>query len=172
MKKWLRSVVAMSAILGFAFPAAAADWGSLSGKFVYEGTAPKPKPLAITKDNQVCDQFKDEIVEQQLLIGEENALTNVFVYLRVPAGKTIAIHEDHKKAAEKPAVIENFHCMFYPHCVGVWAKEQKVFVKNRDPLPQVVKVDCVKNTSINLTMAIDGEVLHTFPLGERLPKPV
>ncbi len=172
MKKWLNLAAVAAASLGLIAPATAADWGHLSGKFVYDGTAPKPKPLTINKDNQVCDQFKDEVVEQQLLVGEQNGLSNVFVYLRVPTGKTVDAHPDYKKAAENPAVIENFHCMFYPHAVGVWAKQQKVLVKNRDPLPQVVKVDVFANTPINLTMGIGGEVEHNFPKGEKLPAQV
>ena len=172
MRNWTNAVFATAAIVGIALPAAAADWGNLSGKFIYDGTAPKPNPLNISKDNQVCDQYQAEIVEQGLLVGEESGLSNVFVYLRVPSGKTVAIHDDYKKQAEQPALIENFHCMFYPHAVGVWAKEQKVLVKNRDPLPQVVKVDLIKNASINLTMGINDEVTQSFQQAERLPAPV
>jgi hypothetical protein len=151
----------------------AAEWGHLTGKFVFEGTAGKPKALAITKDNQVCDQYKDEIVDQQLLIGEQNGLSNVFVYLRPGSNKSLEIHPDHKAAAEKPVVLENFHCMFYPHALGVWAKQQKLLVKNRDPLAQVVKIDTLTNTPINLAMSSEGgEIEHLFSKSEKLPCPV
>lgn len=172
MRLWTRTALSFAATIGLTVPAIAAEWGNLSGKFVYDGTAPAPKPLAITKDNQVCDQFKAEIVEQELLVGQEQGLSNVFIYLRVARDKAPAIHEDYKKAAQKPALIENFHCMFYPHAVGVWAKEQKLTVKNSDPIAQVVKIDVLKNTTINLTMGIGDEITHTFPLGERLPSKV
>ncbi|MBS0263217.1 MAG: hypothetical protein JSS02_14830 [Planctomycetes bacterium] len=124
----------------------------------------------ITKDNQVCDQFKAEIVEQDLLVGDENGLSNVFVYIRVPSGKTIDVHADLQKAAEKPVVLENFHCMFYPHALGVWAKKQKLIVKNRDPLAQVVKIDLLSNSSVNVVMGLDGgEVEQVFQKAERVP---
>jgi len=170
MKKLLSLAAVVAAVCGVtSVPASAADWGNLSGRFVYDGTAPKPKPLTITKDNQVCDQYQSEVVEQHLLVGEQSGLSNVFVYMRPPKGKTLDIHPDYRKAAEKPALIENFHCMFYPHAVAVWAKEQKVLVRNSDPIPQVVKIDVLLSTPINLSMGIGGQVEHTFPRGERLP---
>jgi len=171
-KMWTQAVLPFAVAIALSAPVLAADWGNLSGKFVYDGKAAMPKALAITKDNQVCDQFQAEIVEQELLVGKESGLSNVFVYLKVARDKAPAIHEDYKKAAQKPALIENFHCMFYPHAIGVWAKEQKVLIKNSDPIAQVVKIDVVKNSSINLTMGIGDEITHMFPLGERLPAKV
>lgn len=172
MKKWIRCVVAIAAAGFIAGQVQAADWGDLTGKFVYDGVAPKPKPLNISKDNEVCDKFKDEVVEQGLLVGEQSGLSNVFIYLRTPTGKTIEVHPDLKKAAEKPAVLENLHCMFYPHVIGVWAKNQTLLVKNSDPLSQAVKIDVITNTPINVIMGIGGEVEQKFQKNERLPATV
>lgn len=156
-------------------PAAAAnpEWGSLSGSFVFVGDAEKPEPLKITKDNECCDKYQDEIFDQSLLLGDNKELTNVFVWLRTSRrGPKVSIHPDYEKAAAEDVLIDNTHCMFYPHAAGVWAGKQTLLVKNSDPIAQAAKIDTLINAPLNATIPIGGEVTHKFEKGEPLPLPV
>ena len=150
----------------------AADWGHLTGTFKYEGTAPKPAEMQITKDQPVCGKYQSEIVEQGLLVGEAGGVENVMIWLKPAMGKTVPVHPEVEKAASSPVVLDNLHCMFKPHALGLWAKHQTLVVKNSDPIAQALKIDPVRNPPINVALAIDGTVEQKFQLGERLPAAV
>lgn len=173
MMKRVCVVLGYVLLAGLASSVQAADWGNLTGTFLYDGVAPKPEPLVITKDQEVCGKHQDEIVDQSLLVGEKGGVSGVFIWLKVAGGKKVSIHPDFEKDIGKnPAVLDNFHCMFKPHTIGVWAQKQTFICKNSDPIAQVVKIDMIKNQSVNATMAIGGQFEHKFPLAERLPSGV
>jgi len=168
-----RLLAGLVLVLGISGTCVAAEWGNLSGKFVYEGKAPTPEKLQITKDVEVCSKYQDEIVDQSLLVGADGGISGVFIWLRVPQGKKIDIHPDLIANAEKnPTTIDNLHCMFNPHTACVWGGKQKLLVKNSDPIAQVVKIDFNKNSAVNATMAVGGNFEAAFPVAERLPAPV
>lgn len=155
-------------IIAPAIARCADHWGSLTGTFIYDGTAPVPRKLEITKDQECCGQYQEEIVDQSLLVGPEGGLSNVVVILK----KTpkIAIHPDLKShAAENPAVIDNVHCMFYPHVIGVWAGEQTLVIKNSDPIGQAAKLDTLKNPPINTLLPVGAKIEQKFQKAETLP---
>src|SRR5436190_20158741 len=71
----------------------AAEWGSLKGRFLVDGTAAKPAPIAITKDPEYCGQHK--LVSDSVVVGKDNCLVNAVVFLRAPFGKKVGIHPDY-----------------------------------------------------------------------------
>src|SRR5438270_11310469 len=80
----------------------AAEWGSLKGRFVVDGTAAKPKPVSITKDPEYCG--KHNLVDETAVVGKDNALANAIVYLKVGLGKKIEIHPDYETTLKQPVV--------------------------------------------------------------------
>lgn len=152
--------------------ASAAEWGNLTGKFVYDGPAPKPAKLKLTKDQEFCGKYETEIVDQSLVIGEAGGLANVFVHVKLAKGKKMDIHADYEKLAEKPVVLDNLHCMFAPHALALWAPKQKLLVKNSDPIGQAVKIDAFNNSSVNAILAVGSEVEQKFQFGEAVAAPV
>src|SRR4051812_30406560 len=60
--------------------ASAAETGTLSGRFVYVGSAPTPPKLEINKDPEVCG--KHNLVDESLLVGKDNGIANVVVFAR------------------------------------------------------------------------------------------
>ena len=58
----------------------AAEWGSLKGRFVVDGTPPKPAPLVVTKD-QFCIDKKP--INESVVVGPKGELANAVVFLRV-----------------------------------------------------------------------------------------
>ncbi len=77
----------ISIALGIALFAAAAatasadDWGTLTGRFVYDGKAPTPTALSITKDQEVCSK-PPHLVDESLLVDDKGGLANVVIWAR------------------------------------------------------------------------------------------
>ncbi|HWA99612.1 MAG TPA: hypothetical protein VG713_14015 [Pirellulales bacterium] len=150
----------------------AADWGNFKGKFVYEGTPPTPQPIVITKDLEYCGKFPDDTVDQTLLTGPERGVRNIYVWLKTTSSQNVSVHPDLITAAATPAKLDNLHCMFAPHCIGLWAGKQGLEVINSDPIGQAVKIDCLRNASINSLMPIGGKFEHQFQTPESIPCPI
>src|SRR5260221_5077335 len=70
----------------------AAEWGSLKGRFLIDGTAQMPAALVINKD-QYCMDHKPG--NDSLVVGKNNSLVNVVVFLRPQLGKKVDIHPDY-----------------------------------------------------------------------------
>ncbi len=60
--------------------AEAANWGDLTGRFVYDGKPPERKKLKVDKDLECCGKF--DIRDESLMVGPDGGLANVYVYLR------------------------------------------------------------------------------------------
>ncbi len=107
------------------------DWGNLTGRFIYDGTAPAPAPLNINKDVQVCGA-PPPLVDESLMVGPKGEVQSVVVWVRTP--KDIKAHPDYAKLKTEKAVIDNLHCRFNPHIV-ICHVGQPLEIKNSDPNP-------------------------------------
>src|SRR4029079_10357853 len=114
----------------FVVGASAAEWGTLKGRFLVDGSAPKPAPVTITKDPEYCG--KHNLVSDSVVVGKDNSLVNAVVYLRAPLGKKIDIHPEYETKLKEPVVLDNHFCTFNPHIV-LWRVGQKLTIKNSDP---------------------------------------
>lgn len=147
----------------------AADWGDLSGTFVYDGQPSKPAKLMVNKDLECCGKYLDEIVDESVTVGPGNGLANVFVYLRTPMGKKIDIHPDLIKQASEPVVLDNIHCLFKPHAMTVWAGRQTLVITNSDPIGHAAKMDFLRNSPVNALLPAGGRMEQKFQNFETLP---
>ena len=129
----------------------AADWGTINGKIVLKGDAPKPVLLhekgANIKDKEVCakeDTYKDDLV----IDAKSKGVANVFVYL-AKAPKSI-----HPGAAKPdPQVIfDQENCLFKPHTLVVQAG-QTVEVLNSDPIAHNTHTYPLRNQAVNVLVA-------------------
>lgn len=170
MKRHVLGLVFVTMVLARVAGLSAAEWGNLSGTFLYDGQASKPAPLSITKDIECCGQFQNEIVDQSLLVGSSGGLSNVFIYLKQAPDKKAPIHPDYEKeASAKPAVLDNLHCMLYPHGLGVWATKQTLHIKNSDPIGHAAKIDFFKNPPINALIPVGGSLDQKYQVAEAVP---
>jgi hypothetical protein len=119
------------AIVAVCSSAGAADWGSIKGRFVADGTPPKPTPLVINKD-QFCIDHKP--TNDAVVVGKDNALANAVIYLRPALGQKVTIHPDFEAKLKEPAELDNKGCTFVPH-ITTARVGQKLIVRNSDPSP-------------------------------------
>lgn len=147
---------------------AAAEWGSLKGRFVVDGTPPKPQPLAVTKD-QFCIDKKP--MDQSVIVGPKGELANAVVFLRLERGGKVDAHPDYAAGLSEPAVLDNNGCLFHPHVVLVRIG-QPLIVKNSDPVGHNTKAQLLQNAAFNVIIAQGQENTFKFTKPETMPMPV
>lgn len=109
----------------------AAEWGSLSGKFVYTGTPVKQKK----------SRFPDD---QSLVIGAQGGIKNIFVHLKDKHFKDELIHPDYQKLPDQ-VVIQHRGNRIEPHATVLWQPHQKLVILNKDPNLHLTQLFLIKN---------------------------
>ncbi|HEY6564398.1 MAG TPA: hypothetical protein VIY86_07860 [Pirellulaceae bacterium] len=149
----------------------AAEWGNLSGTFVYDGALPNPTPIRIDKDVEVCGKHK--LVDESLTVNSGNkGIANVVIYLSLDRGADEpAVHESYQSTANDEVTIDNEGCRFEPHIV-LLRTTQTLVIGNKDPVGHNTKVDTLKNVAINPIVPANASIKQKFPDAERLPSRV
>ena len=145
-------------------------WGTLKGRFVYDGSPPSSIKLTPTKDLIVCG--KHELFNESLIVNPENkGIQNVVVFLYTKKGQTLPIHDTFTSTANDKVTLDNEFCRFNNH-ITVMRTTQTLLVRNLDAVGHNTKIDALSNTAINPILAANGELEEQFPKAERLPVPV
>lgn len=150
-------------------PADAAEWAALKGRFVYDGKAPSPVALDVTKE-KLCEGHS--LVDESLLVGEDGGLANVAVYVYLKSGKKIsAIHPDYEKTASDKVVLDNAHCRFEPHIL-LLRTSQTLQIKNSDTFGHNTKFAGFKNKDFNNIIGAGSTMDAQLTKRETTPMPV
>jgi plastocyanin len=150
--------------------ACAADWGSIKGRFVVDGTPPTLPPLPVTASNDAfCTNLKP--ANKSLVVGEKAGLANVVVFLRPARNEKIDIHPDYAAAMNTPVVLDNKNCEFVPH-VTLVRTGQPFSIKNSDTTGHNTKADLVANAKFNVTVAAGTEQKVALTKAEAVPMTV
>jgi len=166
--KSLVLVVACTAVvLATSVTASAADWGTLKGKFVLVGDAGEPAPLNVNKDQEFCGKHK--LVDESIVVGDDGALANVFVYLYLKRGKKVDIHPDLAEPSSDPVVLDNKGCRFEPH-VALLRTGQPLEVHNSDKgIGHNTNFTLLKNPPFNEMVTNDSPIKKTMTKAESYP---
>jgi plastocyanin len=164
MARYASALVSLLLALLAITNARAAEWGTLTGRFVYDGKPPVFKPISPTKDIEVCG--KQEIPDEGLVVGQDKGIANVVVMLKT---KNPAVAPSYESAANEQVVLDNKNCRFQPH-VAVIRTSQTLALKNSDPVGHNSKVDPLANPGVNPILPAGGDpVTHKFTAEEGLP---
>jgi len=161
-------------LLGFCFviylagSVQAAEWGTLTGQFLYTGKVSAPPKLEISRDQEICGKFSDQVVDQSLVIGKNGGVKNIFFYLRESKLDESQIHSRYQGLS--PSVkIQNKGCIFQPHVSGLWVKKQQLLTVNEDLCAHGFQVKAYRNPSLNQLLPPGESLSHRFEFGEKLP---
>jgi hypothetical protein len=99
--------------------------GSISGKVTYEGTPAKQMTIDMSKEPGCAKQHSTPIMTETVVLGPDNALTNVVVFVSAGA-------PDEPSAPRQTAVITQKGCQYLPHIVPM-VVDQELKVVNDDP---------------------------------------
>ena len=141
-------------------------WGTLRGKFVFDGTPPTPAKLDVNKDVAVCG--KHNLVDESLLVDKSGGVQNVVVYVR---SKGVKVHPDMAKGSTQKLIYDNKGCRFEPH-VMVINVGQVVGLHNADTVSHNSNVQPIGDLGINPLLAPMSEVEHKFARVQNLPTPI
>ena len=114
------------------------DWGTVTGRIVFEGAAISPAALNVTKDQEVCG--KHNLVDESIVVGPDNGLANVAVYLYLKRGASPpAIHESYEESASSEVRLDNENCRFEPHLTFL-RTTQTLLIGNKDSVGHNTKI--------------------------------
>ena len=112
-----------TAAAGGAADVQVAGYGTLKGRIVLDGSASIPGPITPTKD-AVCIA-KSPIENDRIIVGADQGLANVFVYLPKAPGGT------KQPASPEPIKFDQIGCRFLPHCLTTHTT-QTILILNSD----------------------------------------
>ena len=147
----------------------AADWGNFSGTLVLDGAVPVPKPVVITKDQEVCG--KHGLVDESLVVNKDNkGIANVIVTLYTTAGDKVPVHESYEATANAKVRIDNENCRFNPRILTV-RTSQTLLIGNLDSVGHNANLitTSIENPPANPLIPSGGVVPHKFNVPERYP---
>jgi plastocyanin len=170
--RWILVVVTAvaAAACGGAAPAAEAPASSsidrataaiVTGRVMFEGPAPEREMLRIDADRAcVSLNGSDEQPGESLLLGENSALQNVFVYVKDGLARRSF------PVPSTPVVIEQQKCRYTPRVIGIRVG-QPLEIRNGDALLHNVRSDSAINQPFNQGQPVQGMVFaHTFTTRE------
>jgi hypothetical protein len=166
----LAAAFAMLAILVLDMQLASAQkWGTLTGRFVLEGTAPAMKLIDTAASNDAYCRMR-EVPEELIVTGEGGGLANVVIYLRPARGKKVDVHPDYEATAGDDVSIDNKDCRFQPH-VLVMRTSQTLVIKNSDGTAHNSRLSPLnpRNPGINPLIPANGDTKYKFNVEENLP---
>ena len=145
-------------------PAATVDSataGTITAIVKFEGQLPPPNMITITGDPKcVSENGGPQRAEERLVVGDHQALQNVFVYLKdAPSGFSFPIPTE-------PVLLDQDKCRYSPRVGGVRVG-QPLQVRNSDPLLHNVRSNAVINQAFNKSTPLEGVTFtHTFATRE------
>jgi plastocyanin len=135
--------------------------GTVTATVTFEGTPPAPPMISLAGDRHcVTEAGAAERAEEQIVVGDNQALQNVFVYVKDGLGAFGF------PVPPEPVVLDQDKCRYTPRVLGVRVG-QALQVRNSDPLLHNVRSNGVINQAFNKSTPIEGMSFnHTFATKE------
>ena len=139
----------------------AATAGTITAIVKFEGTPPAAEMITITGDPKcVTEHGAPKQPNETLVVGENQALQNVFVYVKDGLGSFGF------PIPTAPVVLDQDKCRYVPRVIGVRVG-QALQVRNSDPLLHNVRSNAVINQAFNKSTPLEGmSFSHTFATKE------
>ena len=77
-------------------------WGSLKGRFLYDGTPPPREKINVNKDADVCGKFDER--REDVVVAKDGGLANVVIWLRTTSSPAITKSEHTASRLRSPSV--------------------------------------------------------------------
>ena len=133
-------------------------WGTLKGKFVFDGTPPEMQPYAVNKDMSACTIDGKAPLQQTLLVDSSSkGIANVVVFVRSAS----RVHES-AQGGEGEAIFDQKVCVFLSHVFPL-TLGQTMVIKNSDPVGHNTNIE--GKNSFNQTIPV-GESINFKPQKE------
>lgn len=148
-------------------PAAADEWGTLHGRFLYDGKPPRVRKYIVSRDTEFCD--KHAIYDESLIVGPKRGIANVVVYVATP---DLRIHPDLVRGLPPTVTLDNVGCRFEPHVLWLWVGRQSLVMHNSDAVLHNVNLQPIGDRPVNPLLATDQSFEHNLTRAQNVPVPV
>ncbi len=141
------------------------EWGHLTGKLILTGDIPEIADEAVDKDQATCITDGTVPKDDNLIVGENGGLKDVFVTLY--KAESPEIHPSCAAFKETPVVLDNKNCRFAPHAAVVLTG-QDLILKNSDDVGH----NCHGvgfNNEFNINLATGSELTMVLDQAESSP---
>jgi carboxypeptidase family protein len=142
--------------------AAAGGTGSITGKVMFSGEAPKPTAIKMDADAYCKAQHEQTATSESVVTNPDGTLRNVFVYVKsgLPAGQTYA-------PPTEPATLDQHGCTYHPHVQGIMVGQPLTIINSDGTLHNIHSL--AKNSKqFNLGMPTQGMKLTQKFTGEEV----
>ena len=95
--------------------------GDVQGKIIFDGNAPKMKPLRMDADPVCVANNEIQPRKEWLVLDENNGVKNVLVFVKESKSGTLV---DIDYVPKDKAVIDQKGCVYVPHVLGVMVGQQ------------------------------------------------
>lgn len=151
--------------------AVAAEWGTVKGRFVFDGAIPERPKLQINKDTEFCGKHEPR-TERLIVHSEDRGIANLVVWLDTKSGEKVSIHPSFDQTANAEIRLANRGCRFDPH-ICVVRTGQTLLIENPDQVDHNTAAGLDRNQPFNdLTPAGKSSMRPRFMQSERLPAQV
>ena len=128
--------------------AGAMGTASISGKITFDGPVPASEKIKMSSDAFCVKSHTGEVSKDDVLVGADKGLANVFVYVKSGINGTYP-------PPTTPAVIDQKGCTYHPHVFGMVAG-QSLDILNSDATLHNIHALPEKNDAFNLGMPVQG----------------
>lgn len=155
-------------------PAAAEPngWATIKGSFKIKGTAPAAKPLAVTKDVEVCAPGGKQVLSDDLVVDASGGIKNVLIFLttKYPAGDAKWEHDSYAATKDTEVLFDQKDCIFLTR-VFAFRNTQKVKVMNSDGVGHNTNITA-KGKMAGSNQVIAGHDFSMYSAGGESDDPV
>ncbi len=124
--------------------------GAVTAVVKFEGAAPAPRMMRLDGDPKcVSESGSAERADESLVVGENQALQNVFVYVKDGLGAFGF------PVPTEPVVLDQDKCRYTPRVLGVRVG-QPLSIRNSDPLLHNVRANGTINQPFNMSTPLEG----------------
>lgn len=150
------ATVAATLLSGDLGTAEAASGDSISGRVVFTGEAPRRRAIRMDADPACAALHTERVLADNVIIGEDNGLANVFIYLVDASGESFETG-----TPEKPVQLQQQGCQYLPRVQGIRVK-QTLEVLNTDPTLHNVRSLATTNRPFNMSQPAEGKRTKFF----------
>jgi plastocyanin len=151
---------------GGAVASTSTGWGTLKGRFVFDGTPPTMPPYNVTKDQATCTIGGQPPLQQTLLVDSGNkGIKNIAIYLR----EASRVHESAQPKSDA-VIFDQKECLFSTHVCALTVG-QTLDIKNSDNVGHNTNIAGKKNT-FNQTIPAGATIPYKVQKEEATPAPV
>lgn len=127
----------------------AAYAASITGKAIFEGTAPESAKVNLSADPNCAALHPDGLLSEEVSVNSNGTLKNVFVYVKEGLeGKTFT-------PPTVPATLDQKGCWYAPHVFGIQVNQPLEIINSDNTLHNVHSL-AKGNKEFNLGMPIQG----------------